>query len=248
MNNNNNEIEIDLLRLVKAIWKKAWAVGIVTVLCGALAFCITVLLITPMYQSSVGFYIYNKDNESVGTGAINNSDIAVVEKLANTYTAIIRTRSALEMIIEEAGVDYTPNQLNKMITAAAVNNTSVYNITVESDDPEEAAVIANAIANTMPSHVIGIMGGGVMNMLDEARVPEKPVSPNVTTNVIIGMLLGFVAVCGVVVVIELMDDKIHDSDYLTQTFELPVLAVIPDLMQNHGDSSAYHRAANKNKN
>ncbi len=245
MNRNENGIEIDLLRLVKAIWHKAWAVGIVTILCGVVALCYTMLFVTPMYESYANFYIYNKDTGS--TGAITSSDIATVEKLANTYTQIIKTRSALEIIMDEAGVDYKPERLAKMISATAINGSSVYKITVKSADPEEAAAIANAIGTTMPGHVTKIMSGGVMNLMDEALVPTSPVSPNVPTNVVIGMLLGFVAVCAVIIIMELLDDKIHDTDFLTQTFELPVLAVIPDLMQTHSETSAYHRAANRSK-
>lgn len=63
-----------------------------------------------------------------------------------------------------------------------------------------------------------------------------------TKNTIIGFALGFVLSCGLIIALELMDDLIHDSDYLVQTYEIPVLAVIPDLLSNHS-SNEYYRSA-----
>lgn len=37
-----------------------------------------------------------------------------------------------------------------------------------------------------------------------------------------------------------MDNRIHDSDYLLQTYDIPVLAVIPDLMNTKSDNEYYH--------
>ncbi len=240
-NNNEKEIEIDLLRLAKAIWGKAWLVAVVTILCGVITMMGTLLFITPQYEASVKFHIYNKDMENQG-GAINASDINMISQLAKTYTEILKTRTALQTIIEAADVDYTYGQLSKMISAGALNGSTVYEVKVQSPDPQEAADIADAIADVMPGHVTKIMNGGVMNVLDEAIVPTSPVSPSIPTNMVIGMLLGFVAMCGVIVVMELLDDKIQDTDYLTQNYKLPVLAVIPDLLHPQtGSNYAYQR-------
>ncbi len=238
-NNNEKEIEIDLLRLLRAVWSKAWLVAVVTILCGVVTMVGTLLFVTPQYESSVKFHIYNKDMES-GT-AINASDINMISQLAKTYTEIMKTRTALQAIIEAADVDYSYGQLSGMITAGALNGSTVYEVKVRSDDPQEAADIANAIKDVIPDHVTEIMGGGIMNVLDEAVVPTSPVSPSIPTNMVIGMLLGFVVICVIIVVSELMDDKIHDTDYLTHNFGLPVLAVIPDLLQPHSNNYTYQR-------
>ena len=55
----NNEIEIDLQRLLGAVLNKAWLIGLVAVLCAVLAFLGTFLFITPKYQSSVMLYVNN---------------------------------------------------------------------------------------------------------------------------------------------------------------------------------------------
>lgn len=50
-NNRENETEIDLLQLAKALWHKAWAIVLVTLITAAMAFAGTKLFITPLYTA-----------------------------------------------------------------------------------------------------------------------------------------------------------------------------------------------------
>ena len=53
-NNRENETEIDLLQLAKALWHKAWAIVLVTLITAAMAFAGTKLFITPLYKAVIG--------------------------------------------------------------------------------------------------------------------------------------------------------------------------------------------------
>ena len=44
--------------------------------------------------------------------------------------------------------------------------------------------------------------------------------------------------CGVIVLLELLDEQLRDEEYLTQTYDLPVLAAVPDLLKS-GEPSRY---------
>ena len=60
-------------------------------------------------------------------------------------------------------------------------------------------------------------------------------------------LVGFLLACGVLVVQFLMDDQIRDSDYLIQTYDIPVLAVIPDLLSTKSTNDYYKSAEQQTK-
>ena len=126
-----------------------------------------------------------------------------------------------------------------MISASAVNNTEVFAIQVTSTDPEEAALLANTIADILPTKIASVIVGSSARIVDYAAVPKSASSPNVKKNAVIGAFLGIVLSCCVIVVMELMDDVIHDSDYLTQTYDIPVLAVIPDLLSKKHTNAYY---------
>jgi capsular polysaccharide biosynthesis protein len=59
MNNENEYIQIDLLKIANGLLKRFWAILIATVLGGALLFSYATFYITPLYESSVLLYVNN---------------------------------------------------------------------------------------------------------------------------------------------------------------------------------------------
>lgn len=124
-----------------------------------------------------------------------------------------------------------------MISAGAVNDTEVFQVTVTSHSPAESALIANTIAAVLPDKVTEIIDNTSVRVVDYADPPTSKASPNITRYTFLGVLLGFLLSCGIIVFIELHDDQIHDESFLLQTFEdIPVLAAIPDLSVSDSDS------------
>ena len=134
-----------------------------------------------------------------------------------------------------------------MISAASVNGTEVFSIRVISTNPKEAELLANTIARILPEKIASIVEGSSARIVDYAVEPAKKDSPSLSKNTLIGAVLGFALVCGVVVVLELLDEQIHDSDYLTATYGIPVLAVIPDLLSTKSKNDYYQSAEQRVK-
>lgn len=245
---NNEEIEIDLLRLIRALWKRAVAIALVTVLFAAVVLGGTAAFVKPLYKATALMYV-NSNSVSLGSAkvSISQSELTAAQTLVDTYIVIMETRTTLEEVIERAELSYTYEELQEMIEAAAVNGTEVFSVNVTSTSPYEAALIANAIAEILPNKISAIVEGSSARIVDYAVVPAEKDSPSLMKNAVIGAVLGFVLSCAVVVVLELMDDKIHDSDYLIQTYDIPVLAVIPDLLSTKNSNSYYRSAEQQTK-
>ncbi len=247
MNRNEEDIiEIDLLRLMQAMWRKAWLLVLAALVGGLLTLGGTILFVTPMYKASVLMYV-NSSDISVGGAkvSISQGELSAAQSLIDTYAVILKTRTTLNEVIEDTGTSYTYKELTEMIDAAAVNSTEVFQIDVVTPNPVEATTIANSIALILPEKIASIVEGSSARIVDMAVVPEEKDSPSYMMNLAIGALLSFMLAAGVVVVMELMDDKIHNSDYLTQTYDLPVLAVIPDLMNATQDTYGNYGAPAK---
>ncbi len=244
----NEEIEIDLLRLLQALWKKAWAILLVACILGAAVFAGTAIFIRPKYRAEALMYV-NSSNISVGGAkvSISQSELTAAQTLVDTYIVILNTRTTLEDVIEKTGVSYTYEELKEMITAEAVNGTEVFSIQVVSKNPQEAEKLTNTIAQVLPEKIASIVEGSSARIVDYAVVPAEKDSPSLLKNTAIGFILGFVLSCGVVVVLELLDDQIHDSDYLLQTYDIPVLAVIPDLLSTTSTNDYYQSAEQRAK-
>ena len=243
MNNETGELEIDLLRMAQALWKKAVGIVIAGVLAAAAALGYTAFFVTPLYKAEALMYV-NSNNISVGSTkvSISQAELSAAQTLVDTYIVILNTRATLSEVIAQTKVNYSYEQLKKMISAQSVNSTEVFSITVTSPDPKEAEVLANAIAQILPQKIASIVEGSSARIVDYAVEPTEKASPSLRGNALLGFVLGVILACGVVIIREMLDDVIHDSDYLIQTYDIPVLAVIPDLLSNQS-ANAYDVSA-----
>lgn len=226
----NAEIEIDLQRLVNAILKRIWMVIIVSVLGAAIGLFGTLLFITPQYQSSAMFYV-NNSTLSVGDAAlsISSGDLSTSRNLVDSYIVILNTRESLVDIIDYAGVDRTYVELKNMISAADVDNTEIFRVTVTSPDPVEAEQIANAIAYILPKRITSIIEGTSAKVVDAAVIASKPSSPSYTKNTLLGFALGLLLSVGIIVLREMFDVTVQTEEDIAMVCNRPVLAAVPNM-------------------
>ena len=89
-------------------------------------------------------------------------------------------------------MDYSYGQLKSMISASAVSETEIFQITVTARDPREAAKIANCISEILPKRVADIIDGASMEVVDSAVPDLQRVAPSITKYTAIGLILGAV--------------------------------------------------------
>lgn len=236
---NQEYIEIDLLRLVQALWRRAWAIALAAVLLGGAGFSLAFWVIPPEYEARALMYV-NNSSISVGSTSISVSDLSASKTLVSTYVVILKSRLTLEDVIKKAGVDYSYEELNGMISAGAVNATEIFNITVTSSDPQEAAHIANTIVEVLPDKIAQVVDGSSARAVDYAVAPSWRSGPSISKFTLAGVLCGLLFSCGVIVALELLDEQIHSEDYLLQTYRLPVLAAVPDLLDGKSGRGGYY--------
>ena len=71
--------------------------------------------------------------------------------------------------------------------------------------------------------------GERFTLIDAARLPEKPVSPNIPAILLIGLVLGIGSGVGSAALKEFSDQSVRSATFLSGALGLPVLAVIPDI-------------------
>lgn len=242
INNAKEVVEIDFGRIWSAIWKKIWVICVTAVLCTVIALTGTYFFVAPKYESSAMFYV-NNNSLSVGdtSFSISQGDISAAKSLVDTYIVILNSKSCLNDVIDYAGVDMEYKELKDMISAAAVNNTEIFEVTVTSENPKQAEKLANAIAYILPKRISSIVEGTSANIVDYAVLASKPSSPNYTTTAIISFLIGFLVSVLIIALREIFDVTIRTSEDIEQCCEHPVLASVPDMQstQSHGEYYGY---------
>ncbi|MBR3289463.1 MAG: hypothetical protein IKI63_01645 [Clostridia bacterium] len=238
---NGNIREIDIWRIIKVIWHRLWAVILVAALGGVIAFTYATYSIQPRYQTSTLMYVNNNAismNSSKGL-TVSASSLSAAQGLVDTYVVILNTRKTLMAVLEKAGLEkkYSYSALKSMIYAEAVNGTEIFQVTVTSTDPEEAALIANTIAAVLPEKIADIMDGSLVRVVDYAVVNNAKISPNTTRYATIGIIVGAVACAALLVLIDFFDDVIRGEEDLRQVLDVPILAAIPNLLNSNNSRS-----------
>ena len=255
LNNKQETQEIDLLKLLKELWKRAWIIVAAAFICGVAFFAYTFFFITPQYQSSALLYVNNNSLDIGSTKlSITSGDINASNSLIDTYVVILKSRTTLEKAIEEGALPYSYDQLRTKVTGSSEGNTPVFKITVTDPNPEMAATICNRIVEIMVdknSGISGIVEGSSVNVIDYAVVARSASSPSYMKNTAIGMLLGFVIACGLIILRSLMDSTIREEEFLLEKYkDIPVLSTIPDLYEDsqggyYGYGRSYASASQK---
>ena len=244
----NEEIEIDLGRVFRAVLDRAWIVAVVAVLCAVLTFVGTFFFITPQYTSAAMFYV-NNNAFSVGDASlsISSGDLVTSRGLVDSYIVILKTRATLNDVIDYAGADCSYSALRGMISAEAVNETEIFQVSVTSPDPQEAERLANAIAYILPKRIGTIIDGTSAKVVDAAVVPSRPSSPSYTKNTIVGFLLGFLVAVAIIALREIFDITIRSEEDVTRVCENPILAAVPDMTAPSKGGSYYYGYGRKKK-
>jgi polysaccharide biosynthesis transport protein len=105
--------------------------------------------IRPVYQAMVTVMVKPASN-----GITNDYSVLIAgERMAITYSQIIKTQVVLQKVIDELKLDTNPNELSKRMEAIPISNTELIQLTVSDSDPRQAALIANTTARVLTEHI-----------------------------------------------------------------------------------------------
>lgn len=237
---------VDLSHIVKVIWRNVWVVAIVSLIVAVIGFSVAAFAIAPTYSSSVMLYV-NNSSFSVGDlgFSISSSELTAAQTLAKTYTVLLMNRTTLERIIDETGVDYTWEEVYDMIESSPVNETEVMQVTVTCEDPYEAERIANGIAKILPQRIAEIIEGSSMEVVDSAIVNTEKVAPSITVFTVVGFIIGAILAVAVLIISALLDNTVHDEEYVIKTYDYPILAKVPNLLDGGTKKYGYYYSYKK---
>lgn len=227
MDNEENEV-IDLTEILSAVRQHLLELIFVTLVAALVGFTASKFLMNPKYDSSALMIVNTRQdvNANVTSDQINSAT-----KLVSTYSIIIKSDTVLQQVIDNLGLNLTYAQLNKRVTVAAVDDTQVMKITVQSDSPEWARQVCEQIITVAPDVIKEAVEAGSVKVISNASLATEPVSPNIKKNTMLAAAVGFVLVIGIIVLQVLLDNKINTEEDVTKYLDMTVLGVIPQYNQ-----------------
>jgi capsular polysaccharide biosynthesis protein len=229
--NEQREIKIDLRKVFSMLKKRILYIILGTLITAVLAGCITEFFITPTYTASCTLYVYSNTDRVSTDSSIGQNEITASQQLVNTYIVVLESDRVLEEVVQNLDLDMTVSQLRSMISCAQINETEIFNVTVTSASPALAADIANSIADVAPDAIVDTIKAGGVSVIDYAKVPSSPSSPDFKLNILIGALVGLVVTFLIFFIRELFDTTVTEEADLEREFEnIPVIGTIPRLI------------------
>lgn len=232
----DDEIEIDLRELFGVLISKIGIIILSGITLGLIVLIGTKLFITPQYQSVTKFYVLNKEDSN----ALTSQDMQTSTLLTKDYAELIKSRTVTEGVIADLGLDISHNDLLSKLTVTTPTDTRIVTISVDDPDPYVAAQIANAVRDIAATHIQKVMNTEAVNVVEEANIPQSPVSPSVIKNGVIGGVVGLFLAVALILVIYLMNDTIQTSEDVERYLNMSALGVIPvtDLESNEKKKKA----------
>lgn len=222
-NQTSDEIEIDLMEVIRVLMAQLPMMAAVGLLAALLTFFAGSFLMVPAYSSTTKIYILNKQENS----SITYSDLQIGTQLTKDYAELILGRSVLEEVIEQLGLDMDYETLKKRVTVDALDDTRIISITVQDPSPVRAMEAANAVRDAAAVHITNVMDIEAVNVAETAYMPTEKTSPGVKKMTLLGGFLGVLLVAAVSLARYLMNDTIKTADDVEKYLGLSTLALIP---------------------
>lgn len=180
----------------------------------------------PEYTSKTSIILtgFSSNTES----SITQSDLTVNSKLVSTYQEIVKSRRVLSQVITNLRLTYTTKELARMISVGAVNDTEIIEISVTNVDAKQAYLIANEVAEVFSNEAKDLYNLSNVSILDYAEIESVPSNLNITKQVCIYVLVGFVLAFVILFVIYYFDTTLKSVHDVERKFDLTILGSVPD--------------------
>jgi len=222
-----DKIEIDVLQLVKVLWKRKFVILVAALVAGLVAFAYSSFVIKPQYTSTTRIYVVNR-NQADKPG-LTNQDLQAGSYLVKDYREIILSQDVLEKVVADQSLAMDAKTLGRKVSVTVPADTRIVSISVRDGKPEEASRIANALREVAAQKIISVTRVSDVTTLEEARPATSPSSPNIRRNTMMATIAGVGFVTVIVLLVELLDDRVKRPEDIEEVMHISLLGVIPNL-------------------
>ena len=219
----NDEIEIDLGKVLEAI-KQYWAILLAaTLICGIIGFLVSNYGMTKKYIASVDMIV----NTSSDADLVSNDQVNSAKNLVSTYSFIITGSNVLTQVVENLGLDMTYEELAKIISVDSVTDTQVFTVSAVTTDVETSKKIVQEIIKVAPPEIEKAVEAGSCMIVSALDYKTTPVSPDVAKYTAVAAFAGLLLALAFALYRVLSRTFLVTEKDITENLELPVLGVIP---------------------
>ncbi len=123
----------------------------------------------PMYRTTTKLYV-----TGVYTVVPSAGSYSLGKQVISNYIEIMKSRPVLEEVIENLGLNMSPQQLRNCISHSVPADTCMLEVTVSFTDAQWAKAVADELVVVSADYALEIMGCTPPTVYEEAGVPTAP--------------------------------------------------------------------------
>jgi receptor protein-tyrosine kinase len=211
--------------------RSRWVTVCVTTLVAVLAALAVTLLTTPLYQASTRLYVSATGGASVAEAYQGNR---LSQERVLSYTQLLMGETLAQRTIDKLGLDMSAQTLRGNVKASAKPDTVLLDVEVLDQSPVRARDIANALSDEFVVMVReletpedGSRPDARVVVEQRASIPENPVSPKMTLNLLVGLAIGLLSGVGLAVLRDLLDNTVKGRETLEGITGVGLVGSIP---------------------
>lgn len=233
--------ELDLKKLIGIFWNKRLHIIVILLIAIIIGTIYSFSFVKPEYESYTTVVLV-KDatkTDSSSQETITSSDLGLAKNLIGTYSKLVKSKSTLRETINNLGINESEDTLEDKITVSEIEDTAMLKITVQHEDPVQSMKIANEVTNVFAKKVSEIYKIDNVYTVDQAEQSITPCNINHIRDILIFFIIGLVIAIIYVLVANIFDTTIKDSDDIENNTDLITLVSIPYVNENNKKGGIY---------
>jgi receptor protein-tyrosine kinase len=239
------------LREVVAALRATWWLPAVGLAVGAAVALAVSLLQTPLYTSHTQLFVSTRDSATTSE-VFQGSQFS--QQRVTSYAQLLTGEELAGRVVDRLDLPMSPTELAKEITATAVTDTVLIDVTVTDPSAERAQLIADGLGEefiTLAGELETAQPGGAspvkVTVTDSPEVPASPSSPQTARNIALGALVGLLIGAALAIARARLDRSVRRADEAAELAGAPVIGIIlrdDSLQTQHAiDRNSHSRTA-----
>ena len=173
-------------------------------------------------DSTTRLYVVNQSSDN--GAVITNQDLQAGSFLVKDYKEIILSQDVLKNVTTTLGIT---DDIKEKITVNIPVDTRILSISVRDSDPDQAATIANTLRDEAAKKIIEVTKVSDVTTLEAALPAENPSTPQTKRNLVLGFVAGAFLATALVLVLEVLDDRVKRPQDIEEGLGMTLLGVVP---------------------
>lgn len=214
--------KFDLVKLLNILKKNIKLLLILPAICLVVSAALTFFVMLDKYTASTQILVNMKKSSS--DLAFQNVQSSL--QSVNTYTEIIKSPRILDKVSREFDGQYSTAELNSFLKVTNQTNSQIITVSVTTGNKSESDKIVNKISKVFAHDMPKIMSVDNVTILSSAHDNAVKVSPIVSVNLVISIIVGIVLAILIIFLKELLDKRIKTEEDVESQLGLPILGSI----------------------